>query len=135
MTSTNTTNGAYTAVAGQTREATEKSMEVFKNSAKTFTDQLDQFKFPTVDLTEPVARYFEYVQKAVDLNRDLATKWAELVTTLSGSFREQAEKVTGIVQDQADTVADLAVKQAEKAEQVAKEQADKVEQAKREQEA
>ena len=127
-----TSTEAYTAVASQTRQATEKSVEVFRNGAKTFTDQLDQFKIPTVDLTEPVARYFEYVQKAVDLNRDLATKWAELVTNLSGSVREQAEKVTGIVKDQTNTVADLTVKQAEKAEQIAKEQADKVEQAKRE---
>jgi len=135
MTSTSSSNGAYTAAATQTRQATEKSVEVFKNSAKTFTDQLDQFKLPTVDLTEPVARYFDYVQQAVDLNRDLVTKWAELVTTMSGSFRDQAEKVSGIVKDQTDTVADLTVKQAEKAEQTAREQADKVEQAKREQEA
>lgn len=129
------TNGAYAAAATQTREATEKSVEVFKNTAKTFTDQLDQFKLPAFDLSEPVARYFEYLQKAVDLNRDLATKWAELVTTLSGSFREQAEKVTDIVKDQTDIVADLTVKRAEKAEQTAKEQTDKVGQAKREQEA
>ncbi len=135
MTSTEPYTEAYTAVASQTRQATEKSVELFKNSAKTFTDQLDQFKIPTVDLTEPVARYFEYVQKAVDLNRDLATKWAELVTTMSGTFREQAEKVTGIVQEQTNTLADLTVKQAEKAERAAKEQADEVEQAKREQEA
>jgi hypothetical protein len=135
MTSTEPYTEAYTAVASQTRQATEKSVELFKNSAKTFTDQLDQFKIPTVDLTEPVARYFEYVQKAVDLNRDLATKWAELVTSMSGTFREQTEKVAGIVQDETNTVADLTVKQAEKAEQAAKDQADKVEQAKREQEA
>jgi len=93
-------------------------------------DQLDQVTFPTLDLTEPVTRYFEYLQRAVDFNRDLATRWAELVTTLSGSFREQAERVTGIVNAQTDTIADLTVKQAEKAEQVAKEQADRVEQAK-----
>jgi hypothetical protein len=128
-----TSTEAYTAVTSQARQATEKSVEVFRNSAKTFTDQLDQFKLPTVDLIEPVARYFEYVQQAVDLNRDLATKWAELVTTMSGSFRDQAEKVTDIAKDQTNTVADLTIKQAEKAEQVAREQADKVEQAKREQ--
>jgi len=133
MTSTEPYTEVYTAVATQARQATEKSVDAFRNGAQTFTDQLDQVKIPTVDLTEPVARYFDYVQKAVDLNRDLATKWAELVTNLSGSVREQAEKVTGIVQDQTNTVADLTVKQAEKAEQVAREQADKVERAKREQ--
>jgi len=123
----------YTAVAGQARQATERSVEVWKSGAKTFTDQLDRVQIPAVDLTEPVTRYFDYLQKAVDLNRDLATKWAELFTTVSGSVRDQAEKVTGIVKDQTDTVADLTVRQAEKAEQTAKEQAEKAEQAKREQ--
>src|SRR6476646_2249828 len=135
MTSTEPYTQAYAAVASQTRQSTEKSADVFKKAVTTFTDQLDQFKIPSIDLIEPVARYFEYVQQAVDLNRDLATKWAELVTNMSGSFREQAEKVTGIVQDQTSTVADLTVKQAEKAERAAKEQTDEVEQAKREQEA
>ena len=40
-------------------------------------------------MVEPVERYFEYVQKSVDLNRDLATRWAELVTSMTGSLREQ----------------------------------------------
>ncbi len=133
MTSTEPYTEVYTAVAAQARQATEKSVDVFRTGAKTFTDQLDQVKIPTLDLTEPVARYFEYLQKAVDLNRDLATKWAELLTSMSGSVREQAVQVTGIVRDQTNTVADLTVRQAEDAEQVAKEQADKVEQAKREQ--
>src|ERR1700712_5629919 len=124
---------SYTAVAGQARQATERSVEVFKNAAQTFTNQFDAVKFPTVDLTEPVARYFEYVQKAVDVNRDLAMKWVELVSTLSGSVREQAEKVSGIVKDQTDPVADLTVKQAQKAEQTANEQAEKAEQGKRQQ--
>jgi hypothetical protein len=129
-----TSTESYTAVAGQARQATERSVELWKNTAKSFTDQLDQVTIPTVDLTQPVSRYFEYVQKAVDLNRELATKWAELFTGLSSSVREQAQQVSSIVKDQTDTVADLTVKQAEKTEQAAKEQADKVEQAKREQE-
>ena len=124
---------SYTAAAGQARQATEKSVEAFKNVSQSFTNQLDAFKLPSVDLTQPVARYFEYVQKAVDLNRDLATQWAELVTNFSGSVREQAEQVSSIVQEQTETVADLTTRQAEKAEQAAKAQAEKVEQAKREQ--
>jgi hypothetical protein len=131
--STSTTE-SYTTVAGQAREATEKSVETFKQGVEKFTEQANVLaKLPTVDLTQPVARYFEYVQKAVDVNRDLATKWAELVTNLSGSVRERAEKVSSIVKDQTDTVADLTVKQAQKAEQTAKEQAEKAEQVKREQ--
>jgi len=130
-----TSTEPYTTAATQARQATEKSIEAWRNGAKTFTDQLDKVTIPTINLTEPVTRYFEYLQLAVDFNRDLATRWAELVTTLSGSVREQATKVTSIVTDQTNTIADLAIKQAEKGEQVASKQADTVEQAKREQEA
>jgi hypothetical protein len=127
-----TSTETYTAVAGKAREATEKSVETFKQGVERFTDQANVFaKIPSVDLTQPVARYFEYVQKSVDLNRDLAIRWAELVTSLSGTVREQAEKVTDIVKDQTDVVADLTVK---KAEDVANEQARLAEEAKKEQE-
>jgi hypothetical protein len=130
-----TSTESYTAVAGQAREATEKTVETFKQGVAKFTDQANVLaKIPAVDLTQPVARYFEYVQKSVDFNRDLATRWAELVASLSGTVRQQAEKVTDIVKDQTNVVSDLAVKQAEKAEDVANEQAKLVEEAKQEQE-
>jgi hypothetical protein len=130
-----TSTESYTAVAGKAREATEKTVETVKQGVEKFTDQANVLaKLPTVDLTQPVARYFEYVQKSVDFNRDMATRWAELVTSLTGNVRQQAEKVTDIVKDQTNTVADLAVKQAEKAEDVANEQAKLAEEAKKEQE-
>lgn len=124
---------SYTAVAGQARQATEKSVEAFKNGAQALTRQFDAVKLPEVDLTQPVTRYFEFLQKAIDVNRDFAIQWAEMFTNLSSSVREQAQQVGGLVKDQADTVADLTTEQAEKAEQATREQADKVEQAKREQ--
>ena len=128
-----TSTKPYIAATTQARKVTEKSIEAWRNGAKTFTDQLERVRFPTIDLTEPVTRYFDSVQRAVDFNRDLATRWAELVTTLSGSVREQAAKVTGIVNDQTNTIADLTARQAEKAEEIAKKQADTVEHAKKDQ--
>ena len=128
-----TSTEPYIAATTQARTVTEKSIEAWRNGAKTFTDQLDRVRLPTIDLTEPVTRYFDSVQRAVDFNRDLATRWAELVTTLSGSVREQAAKVAGIVNDQTNTIADLTAKQAEKAEEIAKKQADTVEHAKKDQ--
>jgi hypothetical protein len=128
-------NGAYTAVVGQAREVTEKSVDAFKQGVERFTEQANVVaKLPEIDLIEPVARYFEYVQKSVDFNRDLAIRWAEVVTSLYGTVREQADKVTGIVKDQVNTVADQTVKQARKAEDVANEQASAAEEAKKEQE-
>ena len=43
---------------------------------------------PQVDLNQPVEQYFDFVQRTVDLNRELATKWAQWVNTLSGAARE-----------------------------------------------
>ena len=36
-----TSTESYTAVAGQARQATEKSVEAFKQGAKNFTEQVD----------------------------------------------------------------------------------------------
>ena len=131
MTSTITLNGAYATAATQARQATEKTANVSLKNVKAFTNWFDNVKLPSVDLTESVNRYFAYLQMTVDFNRDLATQWAEMVTTLSGTVREQAQQVSGIVAVQADKVADLAVKQAEKAEKVAEDAAEKVEEAER----
>ncbi len=130
-----TSTESYTAVATKAREATEKSVESWKQGAKTFTDQANVVaKMPAVDLTQPVARYFDFVQKSVDLNRDLATRWAELVTSMTGTVREQAEKVSSIVKDQTDRAADVTTESAHKAEELAQEQADLAEKAEKEQE-
>ena len=136
MTSTiSTTNGAYTATAARAREVTEKSVETFKQGVEKFTEQANLVTWiPQIDLTEPVTRYFEYVQKSVDFNRDLAMRWAEVVTSLYGTVREQADTVTGIVQDQTDKIADQAVQQARKTQDVANEQAKAAEEAKEEEE-
>ena len=129
-----TSTESYTAVATKAREATEKSMESWKQGAKTFTDQANVVaKMPTMDLTQPVARYFDFVQKSVDLNRDLATRWAELVTSMTGTVREQAEQVSEVVKDQTEHAADVVTESAHKAEEVAQEQADLAERAEKEQ--
>ena len=104
-----------TALAHRARTATETSTDALKRGTKTLTDQADLVaQLPTLDLTGPVARYFEYVQKSVDLNRDLAIRGAELVTSLSGAVREQAESFSHLLTDGAETVADVATEQAEK---------------------
>ncbi len=129
-----TSTESYTAVATKAREATEKSVSSWKQGAKTFTEQANvAAKMPTMDLTQPVARYFDFVQKTVDMNRDLATRWAELVTSMTGTVRDQAEKVSSIVKDQTDNAANVATESAKKTEEVAQEQAEMAENAEKEQ--
>jgi hypothetical protein len=47
---------------------------------------------PQINLVPMVERYFEFVQRTVDISRDMTLKWAEAAGTLSGAVREQAEK-------------------------------------------
>jgi hypothetical protein len=130
MTSTET----YTTAASQARQATEKSVETWTQGAKQVADQATTASMlPTINLIEPVERYFEYVQRSVDLNRDLATMWAEVVTSISGLARDQAEKVGHVVADQTETVGNVITDQAKKAEELAQEQAEEAENAQKEQ--
>jgi hypothetical protein len=123
----------YTNGAAQARQATEQSVDTWKRGVKALTDRADLVtRLPKLDLTEPVTQYFEYLQQIFDVNRELATRWAELVTTLTGTVREQAEKVNSVVSEQIDSVADLAVTPARQAAELANEQAELAEEAAKE---
>ena len=88
---------------------------------------------PRVDLVPAVRRYFELVQRTVDINRHLAVRWAETVGTLSGVIREKAESTGDLVREKAEAADNIMRARAEKAPQAALEQAEKAEQAAREQ--
>ena len=129
----------YTESAAAAREATEQAAESWKRGVRVLTDQAGLVtRLPRIEFTEPVTRYFEFLQQVVDSNRELMTRWAEIVDSLSGTVREQAEKVGGVVADQADavvdSVADVATEQARKAQELADEQAEQAQEAAEEQE-
>jgi uncharacterized protein HemX len=90
------------------------------------------FGLPQVDLVPAVERYFDLVQRTVDINRRLAVRWAEAAGTLSGAVREQAESAGDIVREKAEAAGDIAREQAENTERAAREQAAKAEQAEQE---
>lgn len=129
-----TATESMTAAATSARRATEKSLQVFTEGAKTISDQVSRMtELPNIDLTAPVARYFDYLQRSVDFNRGLAETWAEVVTSLAGTVYGQARSFTEVATEQTSKVADLTVKQAEKLEQATRDQAAKAEEAEKEQ--
>jgi len=99
--------------AGRARNAGEKTVGFWTRGARTVTDLVPGL--PRVDLVPAVERYFELIQRTVDINRRLTVRWAQAVGTLSGAVREKAEQA--------------AREQAQKAEQAAREQAQKAGQA------
>ena len=89
----------YSTAANQARTAAEKTAGLWTQGARTLTDRLPGL--PQIDLVPAVERYFDFVQRTVDRNRDLAVKWAEAASALPGVVREQAESAGGAVRDKA----------------------------------
>jgi len=120
----------YSAAASQARNAVDKTADVWTEGARAVTGRL--FGLPQVDLVPAVERYFDLVQRAVEINRHLAVRWAEAAATLSGAVREKAESAGDVVREKAEAAGDIAREQAENAERAAHEQAAKAEQAEKE---
>jgi hypothetical protein len=122
------TTERYRAAASQSAGTVEKIADFWTQGSQKLNDYLPS-ALPQVNLVPVVERYFELVQRTVDISRDLTLKWAEAAGTLSGVAREQAESVGGIVREQAESARGFVHEQAGKAEQAAREQADKAEKA------
>ena len=120
----------YSAAASQARNVVDKTADVWAEGARTVTGRL--FGLPQVDLVPAVERYFDLVQRTVDINRRLAVRWAEAAATLSGTVREKAESAGDVVREKAEAAGDIAREQAENAERAAHEQAEQAEQAEKE---
>ena len=126
------TTERYRAAASQSASTVEKVADFWTQGSKKLTDYMPA-GLPQVDLVPFVERYFEFVQRTVDISRDLTIKWAESASMLSGVVREQAESVGGLVREQAESARDFAHEQAGKAEQAEKELAREARKAEREQ--
>ena len=125
------TTQRYSAAASQSAGTAEKIADFWTQGSQRLSHYMLP-GLPQVDLVPVVKRYFEFVQRTVDINRDLTLKWAEAVGALSGAVREQAESVGGLVREQAESARDFVHEQAGKAEQAAREQAEQAGQAEKE---
>jgi hypothetical protein len=117
----------YRAAAGRARNAGGKTAGFWTRGARTVTDLVPGV--PRVDLVPAIERYFELVQRTVDINRRRTVRWAQAVGALSGVVREKAESAGDLVREKAESADNVMREQAEKARQAALEQAEKAEQA------
>jgi hypothetical protein len=117
----------YRAATGRARNAAEKTGDFWTRGTRTATDVVPGL--PRVDLVPAVERYFELVQRTVDINRRLTVRWAQAVGTLSGAVREKAESAGDLVREKAEAADNVMREQAEQAQQAALEQVKKAEQA------
>jgi hypothetical protein len=126
------TTQRYSAAASQSASTAEKIADFWAQGSQRLTDRMLP-GLPQVDLVRVVERYFEFVQRTVDISRDLTIKWAESAGMLSDAVREQAESVGGLVREQAESARDFVHEQAGRAEQAEQELAREARKAEREQ--
>ena len=125
------TTEQYRAAATRATSTVENITDFWTQAARTLSNPMFP-GLPQVDLIPAVERYFEFVQRTVDISRDFTIKWVEAGTMLSGVVHEQAESVGGLGREQAESARDLVHEQADTVEQAAREQAEKAEQAQQE---
>ena len=87
---------------------------------------------PQLDLVPAVERYFNFVQRAVNMNRNIAIEWAQVVGTLSGAARQRAESAGEVVRERAESAGEVVRERAESFERAASQQAEKAEKAQEE---
>ena len=116
----------YSDAAGQARTAADKTADLWTQGAQGLTGLVP--RLPQIDLIPAVERYFDLVQRMVDVNRFLTVKWVEAAGTLTGVVRDQAESATDVVREMPASVGHAVHEQAAQAEQAVREQAEKAEQ-------
>src|SRR6185437_14851385 len=114
------TTERYSAAASQSASTVEKIADFWTQGSRRLSDHMLP-GLPQVDLVPVVERYFEFVQRTVDISRNLTLSWAEAAGTLSGAVREQAASMGGLVREQAGSAREFVHEQADKAEQAARE--------------
>ena len=112
--------------ASQARNAVDKTTDLWTQGTRGVTGLVP--RLPQVDLIPAVERYFDLVQRMVDVNRFLTVKWVQAAGTLTGVVRDQAESAADAVREMPASVGHAVHEQAAKAEQTVREQAEKAEQ-------
>ncbi len=111
----------YSDAASQARNAVDKTADLWTQGAQGLTGLVP--RLPQLDLIPAVERYFDLLQRVVDVNRFLTVKWAEAAGTLTGVARNQAESAADIVREMPASVGHAVHEQAAQAEQAVHEQA------------
>jgi len=82
--------------ARQARSAVQKAAGFWMQAARKFTGQTYLFPWlPRAGLVPAVERYFEFVQRMAEMNRDLTVKWVEAASPQSAVVRAQVRGRAG----------------------------------------
>lgn len=121
----------YSTAASQASDAAERAAGFWEQGIEKLADRFPAL-VPQLDLVPAIERYFDFVQRAVDMNRSIAVEWAQAVGKLSVVTHKQAESAGKAVRERAESAGEVVRERAESFERAAVEQAEKAEQAQEE---
>jgi hypothetical protein len=121
----------YSAAAIQASGVAERALGFWVQGVGKLADRFPVL-LPQVDMIAAVERYFDFLQRAMEMNRSIAVQWTVAVSMLSGVARERAESAGEVVRARSESVGEVVREQAESFERAVGEQAEKAEQAEQE---
>jgi len=131
MTSAETVNAA----ADQTNGAVQRSAQLWQQGTRSLVEQAEQlWQFPQSDsINDATRKFFEYLQDGLEVNKNVALKWVDAVTSVSDAVRQQLGTVTDFQQGHAKAISTWISSETETLENAAKQQADQVDKVQRQQ--
>ena len=124
----------YVDVASGARSAVERSAELWKQGAVRLSEQAGVVsKLPVPDLEEAFDRYFAYLQRGIEVNRDLAKQWTDAFSTLANVPQIQANWLAAAVRGHSEAITDWITGEVDTAERAARAQAEAIAEAKNDQ--
>jgi hypothetical protein len=124
----------YVDVTSGARGAVERSTELWKQGAVRFSEQAGVVsKLPLPDLNGAFDRYFAYLQRGIEINRELAQQWTDAFSTLGNIPQIQANWWGAAVRGHSEAISDWVTGEVGTVEQTARAQAEAIAQAKSDQ--
>ena len=93
----------YSAAASQASGVAERALGFWVQGVGKLADRFPVL-LPQVDMVAAVERYFDFLQRAMEMNRSIAVQWTVAVSMLSGVARERAESAGEVVRARSESV-------------------------------
>jgi hypothetical protein len=126
-----TTTGQFTNMTDGVRTAVDSSTDLWRRGA----EQLTAGALSTLPMPDPdqaAAQYFEYLQRSLDINRQLAKKWADALSSLSDAGQSQVGSLGEAVRGHTEAIKDWLTAEIESLQEVGSARIEAVKQAGRE---
>jgi hypothetical protein len=119
-------------MADGVRTAVDASAGLWRRRVEEVTAEAGAWaKLPAPSLDQATEQYFEYLQRSLQINRELSKKWADALSSFSDATGSQASSLGAAVRGHTEAIRDWLVAEIDTVQQAAAAQAQAVQETKR----